>query len=100
MNPNCIVSGVLIKTFQQRVSKLCLNLDVFRLFSQPCYTDIADPAYMSLIHTRNGNRTYAELNLIQVNSGTTERPRALGYLEPAATSKYQNSLEMKTYTNS
>ena len=43
---------------------------------------------------------YAELKLTQADSGTTERPQEPGHLEPVATTiKYQNSMEMKTYTN-
>ena len=69
-------------------------------FLQPLYTDIVDPGYMSLIHTKDDhNQAYAELNSTQINSGTTERPREPDYLEPVATIKYENVLEMKTYAN-
>ena len=71
----------------------------FYLFLQPFYTEIADPAYMPLIHTRNDNQTYTELTSIKANSGTTEKPQKPGCLEPVATVKYQNSLEMKNYAN-
>ena len=69
------------------------------LFLQPFYTDIADPAYMPLIHTRNDNQTYTELTSIKVNSGTTEKPQKPVRLEPDAAVKYQNSLEMKGCAN-
>ena len=59
-----------------------------------------DPGYMSLIHTKDDhNQAYAELNSTQINSGTTERHWEPDYLEPVATIKYQNALEMKTYAN-
>ena len=58
---------------------------------------------MSLDLTKNGNnRMYAELNLPQANLITTKRPQEPGYLNPkaaAATIKYQNCMEMKTYAN-
>ena len=55
---------------------------------------------MSLDHTNSDkNRMYAELKSTQADSGTTERPQEPGHLEPVATTiKYQNSMEMKTYT--
>ena len=66
-------------------------------FLQPSYTD---PGYMSLIHTKDDhNQAYTELNSTQINSGTTERHWEPDYLEPVATIKYQNALEMKTYAN-
>ena len=40
----------------------------FYLFLQPFYTDIADPAYMPLIYTRNDNQTYTELTSIKVRN--------------------------------
>ena len=59
-----------------------------------------DPGYMSLIHTKDDhNQAYTELNSTQINSGTTERHWEPDYLEPVATIKYQNALEMKTYAN-
>ena len=78
-----------------------LNLYPFYLFLQPLYADIPDPAYIPLDHTKTDkNRMYAELKLTQADSGTTERPHEPGYLEPVATTiKYQNIMEMKTYTN-
>ena len=56
---------------------------------------------MPLDHTKTDkNRMYAELNSTQADSGTTERPQEPGHLEPVATTiKYQNCMEMKTYTN-
>ena len=76
------------------------NLNCLYLFLQPLYTDIVDPAYMPLIHTRTDkNQTYAELNSRQVKSGTTGRLQESGYVEPVAIMKYENSIEMKTYTN-
>ena len=55
---------------------------------------------MPLIHTRTDkNQMYAELNSRQVKSGTTGRLRESGYLEPVAIMKYENRIEMKTYTN-
>ena len=76
-----------------------LNLDPFLSFFQPLYTDIPDP--MSLDHTKTDkNQIYAELKSTQADSGTTERPQEPGHLEPVTTTiTYQNSMEMKTYTN-
>ena len=56
---------------------------------------------MPIDHTKTDkNQMYAELKSTQADSGTTERPQEPGYLEPVATTiKYQNSMEMKTYTN-
>ena len=56
---------------------------------------------MPLDHTKTDkNRMYAELNSTQADSGFTERPQGPRHLEPLATTiKYQNSMEMKTYTN-
>ena len=56
---------------------------------------------MSLDHTKTAkNRMYAELKSTQADSGTTKRPQEPAYLEPVATTiTYQNSMEMKTYTN-
>ena len=43
---------------------------------------------------------YTELKSTKADSGTTERPQEPGHLEQVATTiKYQNSMEMKTYTN-
>lgn len=71
----------------------------FYLFFQPLYTEIDDPAYMPLVHIRNDNQTYTELTSIKSSSGSTEKTRKPGCLEPVATMKYENSLEMKTYAN-
>ena len=60
---------------------------------------------MPLDHTKTDkNRMYAELNLTQADSGTTERPQEPGHLEPKYqnsqnTIKYQNCMEMKIYAN-
>ena len=79
------------------------QLRFFYLFLQPLYTDIPDPAYMSLHVTKSdNNRMYTELNSPQANSTTTERRQEPGYYNPkaaATTVKYQNCMEMKTYVN-
>ena len=56
---------------------------------------------MSIDHAKTDkNRMYAELKSTQADSGTTKRPQEPGYVEPVPTTiKYENSMEMKTYTN-
>lgn len=79
---------------------ICKNVDCFYLFLYSLYTDIVDPTYMSLIHTRSdNNQIYTELNSKQVKSETTARLQDPGYLEPVAIMNYQSSVEVKRYGN-